>query len=249
MLRAIVVALSLFVASPGGSPLESAEAQAAFDEAMAAFERGDYAEAEAALKRAYHHEPDPELLYARAQMLRSLGDCERAATLYRAYLATNPAKREDAEENLARCLALLETQGASSPGPTAIAAEPEPAPAGPLQPAPQPTPQPRRWRPDGWTVALGSVGLVATGVGAALVPVSIRGAAQASGRTDHQGYRQDYTRARRGYVAGVIVLSVGSALLVATVVQAIVRARRGPDPARAAGRSSVGWRSHVLSSR
>ena len=91
LLAMIVAAATLVASAPEDGPTDP-RAAAAFERATRLYQAGDYVGAEEALAEAYAIEPQPELLYARAQMLRRQGDCERAIELYRAYLATSPTR-------------------------------------------------------------------------------------------------------------------------------------------------------------
>ncbi|MEM6990310.1 MAG: hypothetical protein AAF721_07430 [Myxococcota bacterium] len=228
MLTAVLLALSMAMA-PADGTLANPDAQAAFDRATAAYQSGDYEAASEALAEAYALEPEPELLYARAQMARLQGDCATAIDLYRAYLATNAAKRADAEENLARCQALAAVQNSAQKdaGPP-----PEPEPAPEPEPEPEPGTPPPRPRPDVVALALGGTGLMALAVGSALVPIAVRQADNAGRLRVHDDYAAQYRSAVRSRNAGLAMLATGGALVIGAVIRYAVVRRRHRSQAR-----------------
>lgn len=107
-MRIFALVLALAVSDPK-LVFETEQGQAAFDEASEAFEAKDYERAADALARAHALEPQPQLLYARAQAERLAGSCAKASPLYIEYLDTRPSDDSAAlvRWNLSLCLATM----------------------------------------------------------------------------------------------------------------------------------------------
>jgi hypothetical protein len=107
-MRTFALVLALAMSDPKLS-FETEQGQAAFDEASEAFAAKDYERAADALARAHALEPQPELIYARAQAERLAGRCSKASPLYIDYLDTQPSADSAAlvRWNLSLCLATM----------------------------------------------------------------------------------------------------------------------------------------------
>lgn len=105
-MRLLALVLALAVAEPKFS---DPDAEAAFQEAQAAFEAKDYDAVVEALARVYAIDPQPRILYAQAQAERFAGRCAKASPLYIAFLETRPEPEtaELAQWNLSWCLASM----------------------------------------------------------------------------------------------------------------------------------------------
>jgi len=223
-----MIAAWLSAAHAQPDELASPEARAHFERAVKLWQAGDYAGADAELAAAAAIEPTPALQYARGQLARELGDCERALSLYREFLPhTEPGTRarEEVLMNIARCEATMPT------------AEPEPAPAVVDAPPAEPSPPDRPVR----RVDPAAVGLLASGsvLTAAAVGLGIAAGIErrAAGTSD---VLEDFERHRRRSrielgTAGAAG-SVGVALLVAGIVRLVDHRRRArigrrPGPA------------------
>lgn len=130
--RAVVTLLVTFVtiggvgvpgdASAGPPRTMKPEARAALDRGIAAYEKGDFDAASAALREAIAVEPHPDLYYTLGQSERRAGRCDEAADAYRAFLASNPPATEAdlARGNIARCVpAAPPPKPSGDPAPTA----------------------------------------------------------------------------------------------------------------------------------
>lgn len=195
--------------------------RAVAQDVAALLDQGDADGARARIASATAANPDPRFVYMRAALEEHVGRCDRAIPLYRAFLedAEDALDREEAEGGLARC-------GAPKPGP-----EPTPTPTTRPTPPPLadlPSPPARApWQRDalGWTlVGLGTAGSVTGGVLLGLADVAAR---RANDSTQQSAYQDSRSQVRPRRVAGAIVLSAGSALLVGGIVRFVVVHRRG----------------------
>jgi tetratricopeptide (TPR) repeat protein len=198
--------------------------------AKAAYDRGDFETAAAALAEAYEADPQPAYLYARAQAERFGGHCDDAIVHYEAFLATKPDGKaaQAARTNLEACRADL------------AAAEPEPEPAPAPAPAPEPTPTssspeptpapadeaPRPWHRDPLGGALVGTGALALGVGVGLYAAAKADENTANDAADVDAYGERIERAATLSRVAIPVMAVGGALVIGGVVRWIVVARR-----------------------
>jgi len=125
---------------------------------------GKYAEALDELRLAYRLDPQPNLLYAIAQLHVKLGKCPEAISYYEQFLATQPdtGPASAARQAIEVCK--------STPPPPVVTPEPTPTPPppDPTPPAPEPTPTP----PTG-PAAQGVTPLYKDPIGAALVGAGV----------------------------------------------------------------------------
>jgi tetratricopeptide (TPR) repeat protein len=207
-----------------GAPAAHADRAAAkphVDAGAAAYAAGKYDEASSELERAYVLDPDPALLYARAQALRLGGRCGDAIALYREYLATNP--NEQQAETTRTHLVACEQVVAEQPPEPSPATEPPPSAAPQTLPAPatqdSPTRDSPRWYSDRIGGALVIGGAAAIGVGVGFLVVSSRSrddARNAELRVDAVRALDDATLERR---IGIAAIGVGVALVSGGVVR------------------------------
>jgi tetratricopeptide (TPR) repeat protein len=205
-----------------------------FATAVEAWRERRWPEAADAFERAYEIDPKPEYVFARAQAFRFAGDCEQAVATYRRFIALAPPRAaiDEAREHIATCGGDPEPAPATSP--PAPRVEPDAAP--PVDP-PIERRAPRRWWRDPVGHVLGWTGLAAAGVGTGFVVEASLRRQRADRADDEQGYRD----ARRGGAtlmqAGIPLLSVGGALVIAAVIRFAVvgakaskqrRAKRSP---------------------
>lgn len=217
--------------------LSDPEARAHFEQAQRHFDEQDYASAIPELKAAYALEPNPMLLYAWGQAERMAGSCARAVELYRRFLETNPEpeQRQLAEANLVDCEAELPDDTTATTLPRAPD-DLQPMEAEPGSPPDEPPARP--WYADpagGALVGGGMAGVIGGGVLMAVARRKAREAPNASIEDDYLATRQQATRMNAG---GIVVLSVGSALVVAGVVRYVLLTSRG----RERPESTARWR-------
>ena len=124
---------------------------------------GRFKEALEQLTIAYSLDPQPDLLYAIAQVHVKLGDCISAITFYERFLSTRPpSESADAAREAIEVCKTAPPQ--SEPAPVPVA---EPAPIAPAPVAPPVSDEPRAWYKDplglglvGGGVACGVIGFI-----------------------------------------------------------------------------------------
>ena len=222
MLGSVLFA-ALCLAPPPTGPQSRPAAEAA-ESALSHYEKGEYAEARAAIARAYMIEPWPEYLFARAQIERADGDCVAAHEFYGLYLESDPPEKGAAlaREGMAACPIpdLPPEAGDGTTGPGAASGA---TPTG----------------PDALGVALTSVGGASLVVGAGLYIGTAVQRRAAQGATQHDRFGDHIDRARRLGVAASAMVSIGAAFAVAGIVRLVIVHRRAKArgrrvPARAA---------------
>ena len=190
----------------------------AIEDAEAATARGDHDDARRILSVLGSEPGSPEVLAARARIELDAGDCEAADALADAL--------EDRTPKSGALPSLRESVGECRAPP---APEDPPAPP-PPQVAPPPvtdTPdRPRRWIADPYGGVLFSVGIASAAVGGALLGVARRRFAAAGDLRDEAAYERATNRAVNLNTSGIVVLSVGGALIAASVIRYAVVARR-----------------------
>lgn len=201
----------------------------AYDEAVAAWEREDWAQAADAFGRAFEVDPRPEFLWSRAQALRFGGDCEAAIEVYERFIAMQPPEvdQNSARGHIERCEAEVfanEPKIEDDPPPARV--DPESTDDRP----PPPPPKPRRWYTDPYGIGLLMGGLAASVVGSALVGSAHAIEGNASGAPSEHTYRFEIERAQRRNVIGIACLGVGGALLVGSAIRFIIVGRRAKRP-------------------
>lgn len=232
-MNALCLVLSLALAP--GKLLDDPKAQKLFDEAQKAFEQKDYATASDKLERAYLIEPAPELLYPWAQAERNLDRCESAIDLYQKFIDTDPGERMvgAAQQNIDRCKETLAAQQPEEPPPVPeVGSDDETAPRDDTPPA---KPKGEQGQDDGAKnigrdpagavlVSLGGVGVIA---GAVLLGVASKQAKKtANDGNEHTTYLDMRKAALTQRNAGIAVMVVGGALIVAGAIRYGLLARK-----------------------
>ncbi|HET6585088.1 MAG TPA: tetratricopeptide repeat protein [Nannocystaceae bacterium] len=191
-----------------------------------AFADGRWQDALAALERAYGVDPRPEYLFMQAQVLRTHDRCAEAIAKYREFLAAGPPREDvlSAQAGLALC---GETTPSEVAAPRPV--EPRPAPA----PAPAPSVPPRKRSADPVAHALMWPGLAVAGAGAGLLAAAHVRAARAHRADSEPEFERRAGPTPAMSYAGIALLSIGGAALVAGIVRQIVVSRRTKkSPAR-----------------
>jgi tetratricopeptide (TPR) repeat protein len=229
-LLAFVAALVLALPVPAhavepaaSAGLQDPEAIEHFKRAQAHFNAEAYAKAVPELKAAYAIESNPMLLYAWAQAERLSGNCKKAVPLYERFLDTGPDDRQRrlAETNILDCSAVEDAE----PGPSEDTA----GDGGAVPDDDQPPdddgedeikPAFRDW--------LGATFLslgVATGVvGGVLLGVGRQEVADSPGASSEDAYFDAVAAGRTKHTAGIALLSVSGALVLAAIVRYAVLA-------------------------
>jgi tetratricopeptide (TPR) repeat protein len=211
----IAAALAVWIAF---APADPREANQHYREAQAAWEAGRLDDAAAALERAYVQDPRPEYLFMQAELVRRQGRCEEALELYRRFIADDPPTEdvEAAKRSMAQCEEEME------PAPV-----PAPVVAPVVEPPPPPAPKPaRRWIADPTGNALFWPGLAIAGVGAGLLGAAHRNRAAAAEAGSEPAYLDTLGPAPEMSEAGIALLSIGGALLLACTIRWAVVAGR-----------------------
>lgn len=233
-----VIAVTLLSSTSVFAAPRKPAAKKEFDRGVAAYTKGNYAAASAALARSFKLEADAETLFAWAQTERKLDHCDRAIELYTKLLRMNlpAANKQAVRVQVSECKAILAAQ---KPEP-----EPEPVREPPREPEPEPERDPEpatmpsssssasesdssargplkvqasseghAWWKDPVGGALVGVGLVGVGVGAVfLVQAHAAEADKATAGTYDEFEAFDEKAQSRGRL-GVIGLAAGGAFV------------------------------------
>ncbi|MCR9161083.1 MAG: hypothetical protein ACE37F_11655 [Nannocystaceae bacterium] len=210
MLRPLITLLlsgQLVASAPQGASQPHAERAARL------FEDGDFDAAADAFEAAFAQTGDAAFLYGAGVSRHEGGDCEAAVATLERFRATDPDPRDDeaAEQIIAQCEA-LEPSVVPSPRETA---------------RPEPATQTEDARPAtldrvSWGLLGGGAGLVVAG---GVLYGSAYGVLRPRDRMESE-FERDATRSRALSVSGIVVASVGAAVLVAGVARLLAR-RRG----------------------
>jgi hypothetical protein len=225
------LALLLSLSLAPGKLLADPQAQALFDDAQQAFEDKDYQRASEQLEQAYLREPAAELLYPWAQAERNLDHCESAIDLYEKYIDTGPSERmvEAAQQNIERCKESIAAQTPEPPPPEPVVGTDEETAPREEPPPPRAKPTEAGQRPVGRDpagavlVSLGGAGIVA---GAVLLGVASSQAKKTGHARDDANYLDMRGAAMKQRNAGLAVMVVGGALIVAGAIRYGVLARK-----------------------
>ncbi len=249
-----VIAVALLSSTSAFAAPRKPAAKKEFDRGVAAYTKGNYAAASAALAKSFKLEADAETLFAWAQTERKLDHCDRAIELYTKLLRMNlpAANKQAVRVQVDECKAILAAQK-PEPEPEPVR-EPEPEPVRDPEPATMPSSssesassspaqeplrvqassEGRAWWKDPVGGALVGIGLVGVGVGAVfLVQARAAEADKASAGTYDEFETLD-DRARSHGRLGVIGLAAGGAFV---AVGALWYATRGPSSSPAL----TGW--------
>jgi hypothetical protein len=222
------------IALAHGASADDARASAKkhVEAATALHKHRHWAEALDELNTAYTLDPQPELLYAIAQLHVALGDCPQAITFYERFIASKPAAPR---EKIARqAIEVCKTNPPPpEPGPDDARIAPPPAPpptpvappAGPPAPITATTIAPP-WYSDTLGDVLVGAGLVA-GVTGALFYRSAQSdldAANAATTYPDQGRLFDQAKSSRTYA--VVAAAGGAGLLTAGILHYVIHDRR-----------------------
>lgn len=248
---ASMLAIAMMAMAPGGSVAADEselqpEARERYDKAQKLLGRKKYEEAAAEYARAYAIEPAPFLLYMQGASEQLAGNCNVAIRLFEKFIDAGPTEvdYEAAASQIEAC------EGTPPPYPEP---EPEPDPEPYVGPLPDPDPveidnRPRRPAArDPLAHALTWPGLAVASVGAGLLIESHRRrrVADSSGLTEgeHEDLLQPAVPMSR---AGIALVSIGGAALVAGIIRFAVVARSSATSSETAEQSTVYRRARLL---
>lgn len=203
--------------------------ESAFDRAQRHFAAEEWDEAVEALIEAYALDPNPDLLYARAQAERMRGKCRVAIALYERYLESEPSAAQiaDTKVNIRRCEESLFAAEASDPDEGAESPEPEKKVTAPTPAAPPPADdRPRRAPVDAVGAVLLAGAIATTATGATLWVLGARWRETAPDEPTEDEYRDLRRRGRGSTAAGISLIGVGVALAVGAGIRYGQLARR-----------------------
>ena len=182
------------------------EAQRLADQAVAAYEKGDYPNAATLFKQAHALRADPTLLYNLAKIYEKMNDPQQAVEYYRRYLVADSTDAKLRARAETRVRVLSETTGVRDSGPTTPPVKRKAAaPGGTLL----------------WSgVAVAAVGVAGLAVGIGLDAASSSEYSTFSGTVDELDKRASRDRAQSlstgalaGYVVGGVLLAGGGTLI------------------------------------
>lgn len=211
------------VLAPAGEDERAANPH--FAPARAAFEAEDWDTAAREFAAAYGHDGRLEYLYAQAQAERRGGRCEDAIATYQRFIEAGPPPEAiaEAQGNIAKC---EEERPAAPPPPTPpVAAQRVDVPPPDRAPA-------KPWIRDPWGGVATFGGIAIAAAGGALLGVAHDRERDAEGAGDEQDYRDAIAGAPVMSRAGIGLVSVGAALIVAGIVRWSVVAAAGRRRAR-----------------
>lgn len=232
MCWAVAVSLSLPSGAAWAEPsnrfgLENPAAVKRAEAATEAAQADDYETAIRELKAAYAIESKPILLYAWAQAERLGGHCNRAIKLYEDFLGTDPPTElaNEAQVNLLDCQA--EEGIDRAPREPIESTETEPDEDETNDEADDEPSALRREKVAPILLGLGAATAIGGGVAMGIAQANANDAANANNET---GYAARIDEANTIYLAGGVIVGVGSALIVGGIVRYIVVARRNKQP-------------------
>lgn len=208
----LVAALVALPLAAFAGPKEKAEAQKHIDKAMEAHQQSKFDVALGELEAAFALDPQPDLLYAIAQVHVKLENCPVAISFYERFLETKPGAEPAAAANEA--IATCREQLAAQPAPV-VEPQPAPAPAPEPMPAQPPPSEPKRFDVIG--TSLVGLGVVSTVVGVIMYSsaVSTLDDAEKAPSYDEHVSLVDDAHSKRTYAviftaAGVAAIGVGA---------------------------------------
>ncbi len=202
------------------APADPRESNPHYREAQTAWAEGRLDDAAAALERAYAADPRPEYLFMQAELVRRQGRCEEALALYERFLAEQPPAEDvaAAERSMEACRAEVEPPPEPPPPVVEPPADPQPPPARP--------PPPRRWYADPLGNAFFWPGLAVAVVGSGLLGAAHRNREAARAADSEPEYLATLGTAPEMSEAGIALLSIGGAFMLAGVIRYAVVAKR-----------------------
>jgi tetratricopeptide (TPR) repeat protein len=216
--RLVFVGLVLASAIAFAGPEQEAKALVA--KAMKAHEQGDFPTALQNLQAAFDKDPQPELLYAIAQVHVKLSQCKEAIVFYEQFLGTSPSPA--AEKDTREAIEICKSQLPPVPAPVVVAPPPPPPPPPPAPALP--------WYRDAIGAGLVGGGALAATIGIVLY-VSARGdldAAESAANVDAYMDLVDGARTKR--VVSVVLVGGGAAMIGYGITRLVMKQPHERDP-------------------
>ena len=213
MLRVLLTLLlsSSLVANeaPASEPSETHAERAA-----RLFDAGEFAAAAEAFEAAYVDTGDAVFLYGAGISRQEGGDCEAAVSTLERFRQTEPDPRDDeaAAEIIAQCREVAEP-------------EPPPPPSSPSEPPPAtdgPPPKAAKGDRASWALLGSGAGLVVVG---GVLYGTAYGVLRPRDRMESE-FERDASRSRSLAISGVVVASVGAAVLITGLARLLSRKQR-----------------------
>jgi tetratricopeptide (TPR) repeat protein len=240
-MRSVLFALTLLWSGAALAADDAAQRAGVLNEqAMTAYDLGNYERSAELLKQAYGIYPDADLLYNLGRAYRSLKQYDKAIETYKAYLRRKPQSpyKNPVQRMIKEMEDLQKAQEQSNEKPpTTMVPTPAPQPAPATQPAqvPPPSPHPPEdlWYEDYLAWGLAGAGAIGLGLGAGMhLWANGREAdLDTAPETDKQGIR-DQVNSRR--TIGTVSLAVGGALFIGGIVKFVLTGTSSPEPQRTA---------------
>lgn len=228
--RSLLLLFLLAPASASAQPKTSSSleqaAQSHIELATAAFQSGDFPRALAHLEAAYEADPQPDLLYAIAQVEQKLDRCTDAIAHYQQYLGTNPpaAARRDTEEAITVCESKLATQPVTPTGPY-TPPQPLVAPASGAVTDGSADRGPSPWYADPLGLGLVGGGVILGALGVVVYTDARSDLDAAEVAVDHAEYQQFVDDAHGKRTASAVMIGGGIALVAGGVARLVLRDR------------------------
>ena len=182
------------------------------------------------LNIAYTLDPQPELLYAIAQLHVALGNCPQAITFYQRFIDSKPTGAREAVARKA-----IDTCKTNPPPPEPSADDPQPVPPPPppspvpvVAPRPTPSPAGSPWYRDTVGDVLVGGGIVAGVVALVLYKSALEDLDSANAATTYPEQTQLYDQARTSRTFALAIGGGGVALVCAGMIHYLVRDRGEP---------------------
>jgi hypothetical protein len=221
-LAIVILLCARVLAAESAQPMKP-EARAHLVRGLEHYEKGRFVEAVSEFLAGQAIDPQPEFRYALGQAERKRGRCAEAIVYYQSYLDTRPSSVQaaTARQNIDRCKATV----------TELPPPPAPVPAPALAPSIVTTPPPPRANPahDWRGHLMWSLGAATVAAGGTLWGLAERDLQAVAGATRYDQFTAAYDAAASAdsqRIAGIVVLSAGSALIVAGIARLGYVARR-----------------------
>ncbi len=215
-------------------------AKAAFTRGVAAYQRDDWEKAAAALEQSFALEEDVETLYAWAQAVRQLEDCEKASELYRKLLKFElpDENKEVIREKLEECREILHPSFQDPDADPDLGTGRRPGEeVAEETPAPRLTPRRTAWYTDVLGDTLLGAGSLAVLVGGGFLLSGYRADTATSATYDE--FVENNDRAESHGMIGSGALTLGVVLVGAAVIRYATRSGLAPAKARREGGASA----------